>query len=59
MSVVFCDMASGRRWDIEMNSQKVAGILGTIVAAAVLYVASDRAGFVTGQLLSVDGGTLL
>jgi NAD(P)-dependent dehydrogenase (short-subunit alcohol dehydrogenase family) len=29
------------------------------IAAAVLYVASDRAGFVTGQLLTVDGGTLL
>lgn len=29
------------------------------VAAAVLYVASERAGFVTGQLLTVDGGTLL
>jgi NAD(P)-dependent dehydrogenase (short-subunit alcohol dehydrogenase family) len=29
------------------------------VAAAVLYLASSRAGFVTGQLLHVDGGTLL
>ena len=26
------------------------------VAAAVLYFASDGAGFVTGQILSADGG---
>ncbi|MCK9563136.1 MAG: SDR family oxidoreductase [Bacteroidales bacterium] len=29
------------------------------VAAAVLYLASDRAGFITGQIFTVDGGTLL
>jgi 3-oxoacyl-[acyl-carrier protein] reductase len=29
------------------------------VAAAVLYVASERAGFTTGQIVTVDGGTLL
>jgi 2-hydroxycyclohexanecarboxyl-CoA dehydrogenase len=29
------------------------------VAAAVLYLASERAAFVTGQILTVDGGTLL
>ena len=29
------------------------------VSAAVLYLASDRAGFVTGTVMTVDGGTLL
>lgn len=29
------------------------------VAAAVLYLASDRAGFTTGTIMTVDGGTLL
>jgi NAD(P)-dependent dehydrogenase (short-subunit alcohol dehydrogenase family) len=29
------------------------------VSAAVLYLASDRAGFITGQVFTVDGGTLL
>jgi NAD(P)-dependent dehydrogenase (short-subunit alcohol dehydrogenase family) len=29
------------------------------ISAAVLYLASDRAQFVTGQILSVDGGALL
>jgi 2-hydroxycyclohexanecarboxyl-CoA dehydrogenase len=29
------------------------------VSAAVLYLASDRASFITGQIFTVDGGTLL
>jgi 2-hydroxycyclohexanecarboxyl-CoA dehydrogenase len=29
------------------------------VSAAVLYLASNRADFVTGQVMPVDGGTLL
>lgn len=29
------------------------------ISAAVLWLASSRAGFVTGQIISIDGGTLL
>ena len=29
------------------------------VSAVVVYLASDRAAFTTGQIITVDGGTLL
>jgi NAD(P)-dependent dehydrogenase (short-subunit alcohol dehydrogenase family) len=29
------------------------------VSAAVVFLASDRAAFITGQILHVDGGALL
>jgi 3-oxoacyl-[acyl-carrier protein] reductase len=52
-----------------LNEQQKAGILGTIpsgklgvgadVAAAVAYLSSDEAGYVTGQTLHVNGGMVM
>ena len=52
-----------------LNEQQKAGILSTIptgrlgagadVAAAVAFLASDEAGYVTGQTLHVNGGMVM
>ncbi len=49
----------GKRHQIE--SYMPGGKLGSAddIAAAMLYLASDEAGFVTGQTIAVDGGALL
>lgn len=52
-------------WGEEMRCSIIAGIplgrLGTVedVAEAVVYLASDRARFVTGEILNVNGGFLM
>ncbi|HSJ94706.1 MAG TPA: SDR family oxidoreductase [Gaiellaceae bacterium] len=41
-----------------MRARQPLGRLGTPeeIAEAVVYLASDRAGFVTGSVLTIDGG---
>ena len=57
--------ATRRQWDA-YGPERQAAILGGVamrrlgsaedIARATLFLASDWAGFVTGQILSVDGG---
>jgi len=54
----FADPAAARAMFIERQPM---GRLGTPeeIAAAILYLASDEAGFTTGAMLNVDGGLTL
>lgn len=47
--------------ELEVSGERPVGRVGTPedVAAAVCYLASDAASYVTGQILSVNGGTFI
>ncbi len=57
------DMTAGLSEDVkaEFNKQIPLGRMGSPadIAAAVAFLASDEAGYVTGQILSVNGGMLM
>jgi len=45
----------------EFTKQIPLGRMGTVddIASAVVFLASEEAGYVTGQVLSVNGGLLM
>jgi 3-oxoacyl-[acyl-carrier protein] reductase len=57
------DMTAGLPADVkaEFTKQIPLGRMGSPgdIAAAVAFLASDEAGYVTGQVLSVNGGMLM
>lgn len=57
----FTNTAIAQSWDEEVRAQATNNLLGRIaepkeIAEAILFLASDKASFITGQTLLVDGG---